>query len=95
MDALVEDSVAFALASFAVMAWQLVAAAAAVSLANWAAGRMVGATFVLYFVNLRRGQQQDAAYGRAGGAKIQVVFVTAQRPGCFRVNYHGHEAWPT
>lgn len=46
MDALVEDSVAFALASFAVMGWQLVAAAAAVSLANWAAGRMVGATFV-------------------------------------------------
>ncbi|CAH2269449.1 jg6491 [Pararge aegeria aegeria] len=41
MDALVEDSVAFAVASFAIMACQLVAAACAVTLANWAAGRMI------------------------------------------------------
>ncbi|XP_063545625.1 multidrug resistance protein homolog 49-like [Cydia strobilella] len=41
MDALIEDSIAFALASAAIMACQLLAAAAAVTLANWAAARMV------------------------------------------------------
>ncbi|XP_045770126.1 multidrug resistance protein homolog 49-like [Maniola jurtina] len=41
MDALVEDSIAFAVASFAIMACQLVAAACAVTLANWAAARMI------------------------------------------------------
>ncbi|XP_052738808.1 multidrug resistance protein homolog 49 [Bicyclus anynana] len=41
MDALVEDSIAFAVASFAIMACQLTAAACAVTLANWAAGRMI------------------------------------------------------
>ncbi|XP_037300517.1 multidrug resistance protein homolog 49 [Manduca sexta] len=41
MDALVEDSVAFGLASLAIMAAQLLSAASAVTLANWAAARMV------------------------------------------------------
>ncbi|KAI8433498.1 hypothetical protein MSG28_015530 [Choristoneura fumiferana] len=41
MDALVEDSVAFVLASLAIMAAQWTAAALAVTLANWAAARMV------------------------------------------------------
>ncbi|XP_047542452.1 multidrug resistance protein homolog 49-like [Vanessa atalanta] len=41
MDALVDDSVAFALASVAIMMCQLVAAAGAVTLANWAASRMI------------------------------------------------------
>ncbi|XP_032525757.2 multidrug resistance protein homolog 49-like [Danaus plexippus] len=41
MDALVDDSVAFAVASVAIMICQLVAAAVAVTLANWAAGRMI------------------------------------------------------
>ncbi|CAH2101619.1 unnamed protein product [Euphydryas editha] len=41
MDALVDDSVAFALASVAVMACQLIAASCAVTLANWAASRMI------------------------------------------------------
>ncbi|XP_045508618.1 multidrug resistance protein homolog 49-like [Colias croceus] len=41
MDALVDDSVSFALASVAIMAAQILFAAAAVSLANWAAVRMI------------------------------------------------------
>ncbi|XP_072948561.1 multidrug resistance protein homolog 49-like [Epargyreus clarus] len=41
MDALVDDSLAFAWASLAIMACQLVAAAAAVTLANWAAAKMI------------------------------------------------------
>jgi hypothetical protein len=41
MDALVEDSIAFALASAAIMVGQLLAAAVAVTLTNWAAARMV------------------------------------------------------
>lgn len=41
MDALVSDSVAFAVANVAIMCVQLLCAAAAVTLANWAAARMV------------------------------------------------------
>lgn len=41
MDALVEDSIAFAWASVAIMVAQLVAAAVAVTLCNFAAARMV------------------------------------------------------
>ncbi|XP_068622168.1 multidrug resistance protein homolog 49-like [Battus philenor] len=41
MDALVEDSLAFALASVAIMAGQLLAAALAVTLCNFAAARMI------------------------------------------------------
>ncbi|RVE54126.1 hypothetical protein evm_001249 [Chilo suppressalis] len=41
MDALVEDSIAFGLASVAIMAAKLTAAAISVTLANWAANRMV------------------------------------------------------
>ncbi|XP_053622174.1 multidrug resistance protein homolog 49-like isoform X2 [Plodia interpunctella] len=41
MDALVDDSIAFAVASVAIMAVQFSASAAAVALANWAAGRMI------------------------------------------------------
>ncbi|CAH0761981.1 unnamed protein product [Diatraea saccharalis] len=41
MDALVEDSIAFGVASVAIMAAQLSTAAIAVTLANWAANRMV------------------------------------------------------
>ncbi|KAL0858959.1 hypothetical protein ABMA27_011375, partial [Loxostege sticticalis] len=41
MDALVDDSLAFGLASVAIMAAQLATAAAAVTLANWGAARMV------------------------------------------------------
>ncbi|CAH0712783.1 unnamed protein product, partial [Brenthis ino] len=41
MDALVEDSMSFAYASLAIMACQMVAAAGAVTLANWAGSRMI------------------------------------------------------
>lgn len=41
MDALVDDSIAFAYASAAIMVLQLLSAALAVYLANWAAQRQV------------------------------------------------------
>lgn len=51
MEALVQDSVAFALASLAIMAVQLAAASAAVTLANWAAARMVSTPILITFTN--------------------------------------------
>lgn len=41
MDALVSDSVAFGVASVTIMCAQIACAAAGVTLANWAANRMV------------------------------------------------------